>query len=104
MSGGVYGLRVTGSATTAFVLDVPVAAFVVGMVLLLGIVLGVLLARRERHWRRPPPTVIAAEPEDRPLPAVVAHPLRTAVFACPVPGSSAVVSSHSGSRQPSSTH
>ena len=78
MSGGVYGLRVTGSATTAFVLDVPVAAFVVGMVLLLGIALGVLLALRERHWRRPPPTVIAAEPEDRPLPAVVAHPLRTA--------------------------
>lgn len=77
-AGRPYGLGVAGSVTTSLGLDVPVAAvgLVAVIVLVLGVVLVVLLARRARRRRPGAPTVLTAEPEDRPLPAVVAHALR----------------------------
>lgn len=69
---GVYGLRVPGFATTSFV---PVTLVVVLMVVMVLTVAA--LAWWSRRPGPPAPTVLAAEPEDRPLPAVVAHPLRT---------------------------
>lgn len=72
-SGGVYGLPV--SAAT-----VPDLLVVLGVALAVVLVLVALLVvvRRTRRDRRLPALVLAAaESEDRPLPAVVAHPLRT---------------------------
>lgn len=60
-----------GTATTW------IAPVVVGALVLLVIVTTLIMVRRSRRSRRPVPTVLAAAPEDRPLPAVVAHPMRT---------------------------
>jgi len=54
---------------TSIVLVILAAALVVGM-----LVVTAVLARRPRPSE---PAVLAVEPADRPLPAVVAHPLRT---------------------------
>lgn len=71
----------TGSATTWFVTVVPAASLVpvATVVAFVVVVILVWLVLAYRLYRPRPavPTVLAAEPEDRPLPAVVAHPLRT---------------------------
>jgi diacylglycerol kinase (ATP) len=77
-AGCVYGLPV--SATV--VLDLPLAAavgLVLGAVLLLGLLaVAAVRVRRPRSRAHAPVVLRAVEPDDRPLPAVVAHPLRTA--------------------------
>ncbi|MGQ0576429.1 MAG: diacylglycerol/lipid kinase family protein [Pseudonocardia sp.] len=56
----------------------PVSAVLAVAFVLATLAAAILVVLRARRARSPEPTVLAAEPEDRPLPAVVAHPLRTA--------------------------
>ncbi|MGE3286395.1 MAG: diacylglycerol kinase family protein [Pseudonocardia sp.] len=71
-------MNASAPSGTAVVLDAPpvVVAVVVAAVAILVVLVALLLVHRARRARLPLPTVLDAEPEDRPLPAVVAHPLR----------------------------